>query len=116
MARTPTVTTSMGIEGLDFEPDEHVLLADDPVEFAAATERLLRDRELWTGLADRGIEQVMALHGPDLSRTKLLDALEAVSAMPSRGRGAAMERPPAAATAASGRRADGSARRGRRRA
>jgi glycosyltransferase involved in cell wall biosynthesis len=115
MARTPTVTTSMGIEGLEFVPDEHVLLADDPVEFAAATERLLRDRELWTGLADRGIEQVTALHGPELSRSKLLEALEAVSAMPSRGRGAAMERPPAAAKPASGSRASGSARRVRRR-
>jgi glycosyltransferase involved in cell wall biosynthesis len=115
MARTPTVTTSMGLEGLDLVPDEHVLLADDAESFAAATERLLRDRELWTGLADRGMERVTALHGPELSRTKLLDALESVLVMPSRGRGAAMERAPAVATAASGSRAGTPARRGRHR-
>ena len=64
MARTPTVTTSMGIEGLDVIPDKHVLLANDAESFASATESLLRDKQLWTGLADRGIEQVTALHGP----------------------------------------------------
>jgi glycosyltransferase involved in cell wall biosynthesis len=83
MARTPTVSTSMGTEGLDVVPDEHVLLADDADSFAAATERLLRDRELWTGLADRGIEQVMGLHGRDVARTRLLHALESISGTPS---------------------------------
>jgi glycosyltransferase involved in cell wall biosynthesis len=83
MARTPTVSTSMGIEGLDVVPDEHILLADDADSFAAATERLLRDRDTWTGLADRGIEQVTKLHGPDVARKRLLHALESVMDEPS---------------------------------
>jgi glycosyltransferase involved in cell wall biosynthesis len=83
MAGTPTVSTSMGIEGLGVVPDKHILLADDAESFAAATERLLRDRKVWTGLADRGIEQVTKLHGPDVARTQLLHAL-----------GSVMEKPP----------------------
>ena len=79
MAGTPTVTTTMGLEGLDVVPDEHVLLADDPESFAAATERLLRDRELWTGLTERGIEQVGELHCRDTARARLRDALEAIA-------------------------------------
>ena len=78
MAGTPTVSTSMGIEGLGVVPDEHILLADDAETFAAATERLLRDRKLWTGLADRGIEQVIKLHGRDVARTRLRHALGSV--------------------------------------
>jgi O-antigen biosynthesis protein len=78
MARTPTVTTSMGLEGLDVMPDEHVLLADGPQACAAATEQLLRERELWTGLADRGIERMCDLHGPQVMQSRLLKAVESV--------------------------------------
>jgi O-antigen biosynthesis protein len=95
MARTPTVSTSMGIEGLDVVPDEHVLLADDAATFATATERLLRDRKLWTGLADRGSEQVGNLHGRDIARTRLLDAIESISGKPSPGRKSTVTAAPA---------------------
>jgi O-antigen biosynthesis protein len=78
MARTPTVTTSMGIEGLDVVPDEQVLVADGAERFATAIERLLRDRKLWTKLADQGIEQVMRLHGADVVRARLLTALDSI--------------------------------------
>ena len=42
----PVVTTSKGAEGLAVVHGEHVLIADDPHDFAAATVRLLRDSEL----------------------------------------------------------------------
>jgi glycosyltransferase involved in cell wall biosynthesis len=44
--RVPVVSTTIGAEGLDVENGVHLLLADDPAEFAAATERLLSDPEL----------------------------------------------------------------------
>ena len=44
--RVPVVSTSLGAEGLDIKDGVHLLLADDPEEFAAATVRLLGDARL----------------------------------------------------------------------
>ncbi len=41
--RVPVVSTTFGAEGLDVTDGVHLLLADDPDAFAAATIRLLRD-------------------------------------------------------------------------
>jgi hypothetical protein len=41
--RVPVVSTTLGAEGLDVEDGVHLLMADDPEEFAAVTVRLLRD-------------------------------------------------------------------------
>jgi glycosyltransferase involved in cell wall biosynthesis len=58
---TPVVSTTKGIEGLDLDPDQHVLVADTPGEFAAATVRLLGDASLRARLAAAG-RQVVATH------------------------------------------------------
>ena len=51
MARgMPTVTTSVGAEGIDIEPVTHMLVADEPTEMATNIERLLSDPELWQRL------------------------------------------------------------------
>ncbi|MFT5709731.1 MAG: glycosyltransferase involved in cell wall biosynthesis [Halioglobus sp.] len=48
MARgMPTVTTSVGAEGIDIETGKHMLVADEPAEMAMHIERLLSDPELW---------------------------------------------------------------------
>ncbi len=39
------VTTTLGMEGLDFRPGEDLLVADTPIEFAQAVVGLLRDPE-----------------------------------------------------------------------
>lgn len=44
-AATPVVSTSLGAEGLPAVDGEHVLIADDPVEFARATSSLLASPE-----------------------------------------------------------------------
>jgi len=49
---TPVVATRKGAEGLDAEPGRHLLIADDPDEFAAATAHLLAEPELRSYLAD----------------------------------------------------------------
>ena len=57
---TPVVATSKGAEGLDGVDGEHILLADDPVEFADRTLQLLRDPALHQRLvtnARRLVEQ-----------------------------------------------------------
>jgi glycosyltransferase involved in cell wall biosynthesis len=40
----PVVSTTVGCEGIAVEPGVHLLVADDPADFAAATLRLLNDR------------------------------------------------------------------------
>ncbi len=50
----PTVTTTIGLEGIIAEADREILLADDPQSFAAATVKLLNDPELQEKLARNG--------------------------------------------------------------
>jgi glycosyltransferase involved in cell wall biosynthesis len=50
--RVPVVSTTLGAEGLEVEDGVHLLLADDPAEFAAATVRVLEDARLRIRLAD----------------------------------------------------------------
>ncbi|NKQ35591.1 MAG: glycosyltransferase [Chloroflexi bacterium] len=50
----PTVTTTIGMEGIEAENGRHLLLADDLVTFAQETVRLLRDPALQQMLAENG--------------------------------------------------------------
>jgi len=50
--RVPVVSTTLGAEGLDVEDGVHLLLADDPEEFASATVRLLGDAPLRVRLTE----------------------------------------------------------------
>jgi glycosyltransferase involved in cell wall biosynthesis len=54
--RIPVVSTTIGAEGLDVEHDRHLLLADDPQQFAACCSRILTDTALRARLADAGEE------------------------------------------------------------
>jgi glycosyltransferase involved in cell wall biosynthesis len=51
---TPVVSTRVGCEGLDVVPNRHILVSDEPVEFATETARLLREPDLWTRLSENG--------------------------------------------------------------
>lgn len=50
----PVVTTTVGLEGIEANPGEDVLVADSPEEFAAAVVRILRDPLLQAKLATNG--------------------------------------------------------------
>ena len=73
---TPTVSTSIGVEGLAVEHEEHVLIADDADAFAADVERLLTDAELWARLARAGRACVRKTNGRTLTQRKLSEALD----------------------------------------
>lgn len=49
--RRPVVSTSIGCEGIEATPGEHLLVADEPAAFAAQVVRLFRDPALGAGLA-----------------------------------------------------------------
>jgi glycosyltransferase involved in cell wall biosynthesis len=51
---TPVVATSKGAEGLDVTRDRHIVIADEPSEFAVQVLRLLRDPNLRDDLARKG--------------------------------------------------------------
>jgi polysaccharide biosynthesis protein PslH len=54
----PVVSTTIGYEGIDALPDEHLLVADEPLAFADAVLALLRDRRLGQRLAASARELV----------------------------------------------------------
>lgn len=51
---TPVISTSKGVEGLDLQHDQHVLVADSPHVFAEATIQLLSRPDLRAQLAQAG--------------------------------------------------------------
>ena len=55
-AGLPVVTSTVGAEGLHATPGEHLLVADQPEEFAAEVLRVCRDDDLWRRLSASGQE------------------------------------------------------------
>jgi glycosyltransferase involved in cell wall biosynthesis len=82
MTATPTVSTSIGAEGLDLKDEEHALIADDPDRFAQSMERLLCEDSLWARLASAGRDCALQANGRAVVRSRFLDLLEAVLARP----------------------------------
>ncbi len=78
LSGTPTVTTSIGAEGLNLIHEEHVLIADEPEQFAAAIERLLSDEPLWQKLSKNGRDHLFVTHSRDAAKSRLIAALSVV--------------------------------------
>lgn len=78
MIGTPSVSTSVGIEGLDLHDGEHLLVADDPAAFAIAITRLLADETLWQKLASQGQDYINTIHGRDAVGARWRQVVDAV--------------------------------------
>lgn len=74
---TPTVSTSIGVEGFDLRDGEEALIADDPFRFAVGIARLLTDAELWQRLAMHGRERIGREHSSAVARPRLFAAIAA---------------------------------------
>lgn len=81
----PTVTTTVGAEGMGLGHEREVLIADDPAAFAAAIERLLTDEALAACLVANGRAAMRRDYGPDTVRRALLAAVAATMARPPKG-------------------------------
>jgi polysaccharide biosynthesis protein PslH len=73
---TPVVSTSKGAEGLDVKHGQHLLIADDPQEFAQAVIRLLSDLELRNRLAENGLQLVEEKYNWATNIVKFLNLVE----------------------------------------
>ena len=56
--RVPVISTSVGAEGLDVVPGQHLIVADDPGSFAGACVQVATDRALGARLATEGRQLV----------------------------------------------------------
>lgn len=79
---TPSVSTTIGVEGLNLHGEEHVLIADDPEAFATAMTRLLTDETLWTKLAVNGREHLGASYHVEGARCRFWDVVNKTLANP----------------------------------
>lgn len=79
---TPVISTRKGIEGLAVVPDEHVLVADTPEEFADATCRLLQDEALRARLSAAGRALVEQKYDWAIIGRKLADVITDVTRSP----------------------------------
>jgi glycosyltransferase involved in cell wall biosynthesis len=71
----PVVSTTLGAEGIEVQDGEHLLVRDDPAEFAEAIVRLLSDEALWQTLRDASGELVRARYSWDCVFDPLNEAL-----------------------------------------
>jgi glycosyltransferase involved in cell wall biosynthesis len=85
LSGTPTVSTPVGIEGLNLQSGEHVLVADSAADFAACMSKLLADEELWTRLAQQGRALVAQTHNLERARRLFHESVEAVLARAPKG-------------------------------
>jgi glycosyltransferase involved in cell wall biosynthesis len=85
LARTPSVTTPAGVEGLDVTHGHHVLVAGEAESFATWVERALQDVELWERLASRGRRRILSAHGRAAAGKRLMAVVDKVMARPAKG-------------------------------
>ena len=67
----PVVATSIAVEGMNLADHEHVLIADEPQDFARALIELYESEELWKRLSQNGIRKTQELYSTDVAREKL---------------------------------------------
>lgn len=63
-SKAPFVTTTKGVEGIDFRHGEECLKADSASDFASAIIKLVGDEKLQTKLADQAIDRLQKLYDP----------------------------------------------------
>ena len=75
----PTVTTSIGAEGMNLTHEREVLISDAPEEFAGEIVRLYENAELWQTLADNGCKFIENNFSPEIVERQIRKALQKIS-------------------------------------
>jgi glycosyltransferase involved in cell wall biosynthesis len=64
-AGVPVVASPVAIEGMDLEPEKHLLIALTPAEYRAQIERILNDPAFGSRLAEAARAHIYQTYGPD---------------------------------------------------
>jgi len=72
----PVVSTAIGIEGTELQPEQQVLVGETPAEFAAQILRVYRDRELWNLLSAAGQAVMRERFSPGSGAATLARAID----------------------------------------
>jgi glycosyltransferase involved in cell wall biosynthesis len=78
----PCVATTIGVEGSNLVPDEEILVADDPEQFAQAAVRLCRDDALWRALSHAGLAAANRQFSLAANRPRVAELLTEIEAPP----------------------------------
>jgi glycosyltransferase involved in cell wall biosynthesis len=78
----PVIATSKGAEGLDAEPGRHLLVADEPAEFAEAVVELLRSPARRQSLAEEALQLVARRYDWQVVATQFLALIDRVISSP----------------------------------
>ncbi len=82
----PTITTNIGIEGIDVRPGLDILVGDTPQSFADAVAEAYSDEALWTTLRDNGALAIERQFGRTALGHQIEQLLETVSRVDTRSR------------------------------
>jgi hypothetical protein len=85
MAGTPTVTTTVGAEGLALRDREHALISDDASGFANRIAELLSQEALWKKVHRQGRNEISRSRSMDAMRASFLAAVADSLALPPKG-------------------------------
>jgi GT2 family glycosyltransferase/glycosyltransferase involved in cell wall biosynthesis len=77
----PTVTTSVGVEGMPLVNGQDILFADTADEIADAVVKVYNDEKLWTSLSLNGQRKIDSLVGSEALRKMVDDLLDQVSGL-----------------------------------
>ena len=75
----PSVTTSIGAEGMHLEHGRHALIADAPGDFAGEVLSLYRNQILWTQLSTNGLNHLEQTFSPRSVKQKVKNLLSGKS-------------------------------------
>lgn len=69
--KVPVVSTSIGAEGLNLVDHEHILIADEPREFADACIKLLKNQDIREKIALSAFRRILSLYSPRKLQTRV---------------------------------------------
>lgn len=73
----PTVSTTLGAEGLDFLHEKEILIGDAPKEFAALTIRILKDQDLRRSIgahSRKKVVRIYSIEAGEIAAKRILDS------------------------------------------
>jgi glycosyltransferase involved in cell wall biosynthesis/SAM-dependent methyltransferase len=72
----PVVATSLAVEGMQIQQDEHVLVADTPEDFTKAIVSVYESKSRWEKLSRSGREQMIRQYSPAVGQQRIAQLMK----------------------------------------